>query len=429
MIVDLNRRGYSYQMIGKVSGKHFTKSGAKLLYSLFCMLAFTLILIPACLAQKYTFSHYDIEDGLIESQVNNLALDNQHRLWIATFGGACRFDGRDFISYTRQNGMPTNFINNVFVDKSNIVWFGTQSGLMKLVNNKLQSCPVPVKLKNKRVRNIAQDGRGTLWFIINKRLFKVTGNTCSEELVEDTKAPLLCLAVDHSGRLYASVHQKGIYYLDQGKWINLVSYLNKDKDFVVTKMMFDRKDNSRLLLLSFNGVYTVKDKMLQSYQTRLTKGIKGGCLSLEQDTAANLWVGANNGAWYLDLKKQTSTHFVAVNGLSDNAITDIYNDADNNLWLASQGNGLYKYEGEHFIIFDRTQGLPDNEVVYDIAKDRNNNLLLGINGAGLFKYDGKKLSTVQLPKEHPELERVQCLYTDHKGVIWIGTDHAGFMDL
>ncbi|HTD41677.1 MAG TPA: two-component regulator propeller domain-containing protein [Mucilaginibacter sp.] len=413
-------------MTFKILSKHVLKNKQAVL----CRLFFVLVMIPLChltsSAQKYTFSHYDIEDGLIESQVNNLALDNQHRLWIATFGGACRFDGKEFTSYTRQNGMPSNFINNVFVDKSNIVWFGTQSGLMKLVNNKLVSCPVPVKLKSNHVRSIAQDGSGTIWFIINNRLFKVSGNTCKEELVQDTiKEPLLCLAVDHNGRLYASIHRKGIYYLDKGKWLNLVTYPKNDMEFIVTKMMFDRKDNSRLLLLSYSGIYSVKDNMLQTYQSKLSKSVKGSFLSLEQDTAANLWVGTSNGAYYLDLKKQQTTHFVAINGLSDNAITDIYNDADNNLWLASQGNGLYKYEGDHFVMFDRTQGLPDNEVVIGITKGNNNNVLLGINGAGLFRYDGKKLMGVKLPKEHPELERVQCLYTDNKGVVWIGTDHAG----
>jgi ligand-binding sensor domain-containing protein/signal transduction histidine kinase len=377
-------------------------------------------------AQKYTFSHYDIEDGLIESQVNNLALDHEHRLWMATFGGACRFDGKDFTSYTRQNGMPTNFINNVFVDKDNVVWFGTQSGLMKLVNNKLLSCPVSVKLKNNRVRSITQDGGGTVWFIMNNRLFKVSGNSGKEEVIQDTiKEPLLCLAVDHQGRLYASVHQKGIYYLDKGKWISLVAYPKTNRDFFVTKMQFDRTDKSRLLLLSFNGIYSVKDGVMEPYQNKQVKGIKESFLSMEQDSAANLWIGTNNGAYYVDIKKQKSTHFVAVNGLSDNAITDIYNDADNNLWLASQGNGLYKYEGDRYVIFDRTQGLPDNEVVWGIAKQRDNSILLGINGAGLFQYDGKKLTNVKLPKDHQDLERVQCLYTDNNGLIWIGTDHAG----
>jgi len=393
---------------------------------LFCALFFVLFCHLSSFAQKYTFSHYDIEDGLIESQVNNLALDQEHRLWMATFGGACRFDGKDFTSYTRQNGMPTNFINNVFVDKDNTVWFGTQSGLMKLVNKKLMAYPVAVKLKNNRVRSIVQDGAGTIWFIVNNRLFKVLGNAGKEGIIQDTvKEPLLCLAVDREGRLYASVHQKGIYYRDKGKWVSLVSYPKNNRNFFVTKMQFDRTDKSRLLLLSFNGIYSVKDGVLKPYQSQLVKGLKEPFLSMAQDSAANLWIGTNNGAYCFDLKKQKSTHFVAVNGLSDNAITDIYNDADNNLWLASQGNGLYKYEGDRYVIFDRTQGLPDNEVIWGIAKDRNNHILLGINGAGLFQYDGKKLTSVKLPKDHPDLKNVQCLYTDKNGLIWIGTDHAG----
>ena len=393
---------------------------------LFCALFFVLFGHLSSFAQKYTFSHYDIEDGLIESQVNNLALDQEHRLWMATFGGACRFDGKDFTSYTRQNGMPTNFINNVFVDKDNTVWFGTQSGLMKLVNKKLMAYPVAVKLKNNRVRSIVQDGAGTIWFIVNNRLFKVLGNAGKEGIIQDTvKEPLLCLAVDREGRLYASVHQKGIYYRDKGKWVSLVSYPKNNRNFFVTKMQFDRTDKSRLLLLSFNGIYSVKDGVLKPYQSQLVKGLKEPFLSMAQDSAANLWIGTNNGAYCFDLKKQKSTHFVAVNGLSDNAITDIYNDADNNLWLASQGNGLYKYEGDRYVIFDRTQGLPDNEVIWGIAKDRNNHILLGINGAGLFQYDGKKLTSVKLPKDHPDLKNVQCLYTDKNGLIWIGTDHAG----
>jgi ligand-binding sensor domain-containing protein/signal transduction histidine kinase len=412
-------------MTFKILTKHIIEIKPARMCRLFCVLLLALLCHLTSQAQKYTFSHYDIEDGLIQSQVNNLALDQQHRLWITTLGGACRFDGKDFTAYTRQNGMPTNFIDNVFVDKDNVVWFGTQSGLMKLVNKKLISCPVSVKLKNNRVRSIVQDGNGTVWFIMNHRLFRMSGNSAKEEIIQDTvKAPLLCLAVDHSGRLYASVHKKGIFYRDNGRWINLVFYPKNDKGLFVIKMLFDRKDQSRLLLLSFNGIYAVKDGVLQPYRDDLLKSIKESFLSMAQDSAANLWLGTNNGAYYLDLKKQSSTHFVGINGLSDNAITDIYHDADNNLWLASQGNGLYKYEGDHYVIFDRTQGLPDNEVVWAIAKERNGHILLGINGAGLFRYDGKRLKNMPLPKDHPELNNVQCLYTDQNALVWIGTDRG-----
>jgi ligand-binding sensor domain-containing protein/signal transduction histidine kinase len=426
LIVDLNRREYPYKMTFKISKKHITKNSVTILCRLFGVIAFVLFFAPACRAQKYTFSHYDIEDGLIESQVNNLTLDNEHRLWMATDGGACRFDGKEYTSYTRQNGMPTNFINTVFVDKNDVVWFGTQNGLVKLVDKKLISCPIPVKLKNNRVHNIVQDGNGTKWFIMSNRLFRISGQVIKEQVVPDTiKNPIICLAADRTGKLFASVYQKGIYYLDKGKWISLVPLPANEKWMTVYKIIFDRSDNNRLFVLTGKGIYTIKDKLLQPYESKLTASIKTPLLSISQDAGLNIWAGSTNGAYYINLQKQQVIHFVAYNGLSDNAITDIYNDADNNLWLASQGNGLYKYEGDRFITFDKSQGLPDNEVVIGITKDRDNHVLLGIDGGGLLRYDGKKLAAIKLPSEHPDLNRIQCLYTDKNGLVWIGTNHGG----
>jgi len=128
--LDLKRRAVNQYML-KILRGNFCRDKASGVLRLFCLIAFILA-NTVCFAQKYTFTHYDIQDGLIQSQVNDLALDQQHRLWIATLGGACRFDGKEFVSFSRQNGMPTNFVNVVFADKSNEVWFGTQSGLVKM---------------------------------------------------------------------------------------------------------------------------------------------------------------------------------------------------------------------------------------------------------------------------------------------------------
>jgi ligand-binding sensor domain-containing protein len=404
-------------MMFKILKKRLIKNNTVALFRLLWSLVFLLIFTRVCQAQKYTFSHYDIEDGLIESQVNNLSLDNEHRLWMATSGGACRFDGKEYTPYTRQNGMPTNFINTVFADKNDVVWFGTQNGLVKLVNKKLISCPVPGKLKNNRVNDIVQEGNGATWFVMSNQLFRISGNVIKEQFIQDTiKKPIICLAVDRTGKLFASVYQKGIYYLDKGKWVNLFSFPANEKLTIVYKMIFDRTDNNKLFMLTGKGIYTIKDKMLQPYESKLMSAIKTPLLSLAQDAAGNLWTGSTNGAYCINLLKRQVIHFVAYNGLSDNAITDIYNDADNNLWMASQGNGFYKYEGDRVITFDRSQGLSDNEVTMGIVKDRDNHILVGINGGGLLRYDGKKLVPVKLPATSPGLNQIQCLHTDKKGL-------------
>lgn len=99
-----------------------------------CVVFICLMRVFPALGQKYTFAHYDIDDGLIQSQVNRFSMDKDHRLWIATFGGACRFDGKDFLGYSRQNGLPNNYVSTVFSDRAGRVWFGTLDGLAMLYN-------------------------------------------------------------------------------------------------------------------------------------------------------------------------------------------------------------------------------------------------------------------------------------------------------
>ncbi|MGN6639786.1 MAG: ligand-binding sensor domain-containing protein [Mucilaginibacter sp.] len=376
-----------------------------------------------CLSQKYAFSHYDIEDGLIQSQVNDLCLDNEHRLWMATYGGASRFDGKEFLSYSRQNGMPGNFVNSVFVDKNDVVWFGTQNGLVKLQNRKLTKLSLPAGLTDNRARNMVQDTYGTIWTIINNKLFKIKGNTVQQQWVQDTlKENLTTLATDGSGKLLASVYKKGLYRFDNGKWTSVTSYPAVDKKFYVVKILADKTDKQKLYLQTYAGIYTIEDGKLVPYESKPVSSIRSYLMSFTQDADGNFWIGTANGAYYL--KNHQLTHFIAKNGLTDNAISDVYNDIDNNLWFASQGNGLYKYEGDHFVTLDKSQGLPDNEVVMAVSQDRNGDIIMGIDGSGLMRYNGKKLSPIVVPDKNPELKLVLSLHKDRKGTLWIGT-HGG----
>lgn len=389
-------------------------------WSLFVCLLFT---TRTALSQKYTFSHYDIEDGLIQSQVNNLCLDNEHRLWMATYGGACRFDGKEFLSYSRQNGMPGNFVNSVFVDKNDVVWFATQNGLVKLQNRKLTNLSLPAGLMDNRAKSVVQEGNGAIWAIINNKLFKITGNTVQQQWVQDTiKGTLTCLAIDASGKLLASVYKKGLYRFESGKWVNITAYPPADKEFYVDKILTDKTDKQKLYLQTYTGIYTIEGGKLTPYERKPISSIKSYLLSFAQDADGNFWIGTANGAYYL--KNHQLTHFIAKNGLTDNAITDIYNDIDNNLWFASQGNGLYKYEGNYFVTLDKSQGMSDNEVVMAISHDKRGDVIMGIDGGGLMQYDGKKLSPIALSNKNPELKRVVSLLKDSKGTLWIGT-HSG----
>ncbi|HEY9196046.1 MAG TPA: two-component regulator propeller domain-containing protein, partial [Mucilaginibacter sp.] len=161
---------------------------------------------PGVYAQKHTFWHYDIEDGLIQSQVVSLSTDQQHRLWMGTFGGACRFDGKEFIGYTRQNGLPNNYVGKVFTDKQNRTWFGTLNGLAMLQNNKIVTFKPPVPQKRNVVSYIVQDGEGTIWAIMSGYLFRVKSNALQRVTITDSASLVTSIAVNAHGSLFAAVY-------------------------------------------------------------------------------------------------------------------------------------------------------------------------------------------------------------------------------
>jgi ligand-binding sensor domain-containing protein len=146
----------------------------------------------------------------------------------------------------------------------------------------------------------------------------------------------------------------------------------------------------------------------------------------------------------------------------DGEIRGIFQDSKNNLWFASNGNGVFKYDGNTIVNFTEKHGLssnygwmvkegkdgniwfktnvqpeaiccfngyefktiqPDTNVItYDF---KNGDLLFG------YYFDGKSLSKIQLPHTSPLKEKHKGHYDiystciDRNGNVWFGTQGAG----
>lgn len=70
-------------------------------------------------------------------------------------------------------------------------------------------------------------------------------------------------------------------------------------------------------------------------------------------------------------------------------------DKDGNLWFATTGDGVFKYDGKSFIQFTTANGLNSN-TVWSIFQDKSSNIWIGTE-AGACLYDGKKFTVIQIP--------------------------------
>jgi ligand-binding sensor domain-containing protein len=77
----------------------------------FLFLLFIYFLSCSLSAQKISFVTYGTNEGLPQSQVTSITQDNQGYLWVGTFGGLGRFNGKDFVTYSTKHGLLNNRIS------------------------------------------------------------------------------------------------------------------------------------------------------------------------------------------------------------------------------------------------------------------------------------------------------------------------------
>ena len=77
-------------------------------------------------------------------------------------------------------------------------------------------------------------------------------------------------------------------------------------------------------------------------------------------------------------------------------IWEIYQDQNDNYWFGSNGEGLYRYDGERLTKYTTADGLIDN-AIRGIQGDHMGNVYIEA-AEGVSKYDGKKFTTLEVIK-------------------------------
>ena len=121
-------------------------------------------------------------------------------------------------------------------------------------------------------------------------------------------------------------------------------------------------------------------------------------------------------------------HLKVEDGLSDNAITSIYQDTWGYLWIGTS-DGLNRYDGYVIKKYYRNdfdiQSLPGN-VIRDIFQDSKNRLWIGTND-GLARYIPEKDCFERYINENFESKEDQYvwdIFEDQQKIIWVGKMHS-----
>lgn len=156
-------------------------------------------------------------------------------------------------------------------------------------------------------------------------------------------------------------------------------------------------------------------------------------LSILQDSRGFMWFGTRNG-----LNKYDGYSFTVYkndvndnNSIGNDRISDMEEDADGNLWIATLNGGLemFDWRTERFTHYRHipadTTSISAN-LLYCVTLDHNGNVWVGTSGGGMCMLDRKKNSFVRYtPRQrHPEglvAYSINDIIEDEQHNLWIST--------
>ncbi|PXY41378.1 histidine kinase [Flavobacterium cheongpyeongense] len=115
-----------------------------------------------------------------------------------------------------------------------------------------------------------------------------------------------------------------------------------------------------------------------------------------------------------------SRNFTTADGLPNNAVRSLFLDSKNILWIGTE-NGVSRMENGIFTTIDESSGLGHNSC-WDITEDTDGNMWFASYGGGVSKFDGKKF-TVFTTKNGLLANKTRKVFSS-KGKIYVGTEQG-----
>jgi len=75
-----------------------------------------------------SYIRFGTEDGLPSVRVNDLLVDEDGSLWVATDAGVTRYDGETWITYDAADGLDSDWITTLHQDEFGYLWAGSRGG-------------------------------------------------------------------------------------------------------------------------------------------------------------------------------------------------------------------------------------------------------------------------------------------------------------
>jgi len=149
-----------------------------------------------------------------------------------------------------------------------------------------------------------------------------------------------------------------------------------------------------------------------------------------EDHTGLLWVGSTlSGLTRFKAGDTNSSLSITItNGLANNVVIALMEDAEHNLWVGTGSGGLHRLVARRFLNVGLGQGLP-NPICRSIIEESPGHYLVGTHGGGMARVQGGRVVSVHRAADDLASSSafIWTELRDHAGRIWLGTYNGGVL--
>ncbi|MDA3927457.1 MAG: ATP-binding protein [Prolixibacteraceae bacterium] len=396
---------------------------------------------------------------LMHNSVETVVRDSFGYIWVGTNYGLNRLDGHKTINYlsdpTNPNSISNSHVKELFVDSKGRLWIGTVSGGLNRFNYSnntfIQYSPYDsiISKAGLNVPAITEDLEGNIWigtvgkgvskFYPDSGVFQNFDLELFDPLIQEN-TNISNLHCDKKGNIWVGFDfdRNGIYKIDgktyeitfHGLTTETTDYLNVG---AVTGIA-EQKDGTLLFTIWNSQIFKLNPEVDERIKLVLEKNIfnNSHLTSIVIDEDDNIWISTwENGLYKFspDFKEvqQYCKNDFDLSSLSSNSINDLYID-ENNLWicLREQGLNLLSLNNKIFSKVNTLQVSAFKEIdAHCFTTDKVGNIWIGSRGQGLWKYSPSNGSLKNYNKPNYKSllnNNILSIKYSNDSMLWIGTD-------
>ena len=436
-----------------------------IIFAVVLLLVFTrsMLAFAEPIVESPRFERLSTENGLTQDFINDMLVDSDGLLWIATATGLNRYDGHDNKHFTGlENEFADDGIYSLYQDKNNDLWVSTYSrGVFRVDYDTGKSKrELSIKYKNQPTwqqyaSHFIEGPANSIFIAFDHVIVQFDLGTNEWTTIFELLAPEFALNDDaiirrinyHDGVLIIAT-SVGLYtYNESTQKIKKASYLadkETNKDKLNGKLLLPAS-NDELWLGTVEGLFKIS---LSSLIAFAKEDLKIAPLAEEIIPSLNIWsmahlsgadyyIATDKGLYTFNLVTKKLKHLFLPSDsnllITDDDITNIAFTPDKRLWLATDTSGVLLWDPKTLAfqnVFSdgKYHNQLSNNIVYDFHVQDEENLWVGThNGLNWYSLSSGDMEQFLVTSDAKAVESSGTIYIIREGKgswVWLVTSEG-----